>query len=305
MYLRNLEPQTQTYKPSGQTKNLRLGFAIEKFINNLKVKNIKTQGTIRQYQRQLEDFEKFVGSEILLSKINLEKISDYQAVLMDSGKKPRTVFGFLVCLRAFFKWYSAYGYSVLPWGLIELPRFQYEIRNIPTVQEIEKVRKVIKTRTLYQIRDRAIFETLTSSGLRVAELCSLKLDQIDLVSNKGSVIGKGNKLRIFFFSELASLYIKKWLSGRTTNSQYLFKSDIDEAIEPRSVQRMFAKYSKLAGVKVRPHDCRHFFATQLLQKGMNLFSVSKLLGHSSPTVTSIYLHYSDTQLQDEYRKYIK
>jgi len=149
------------------------------------------------------------------------------------------------------------------------------------------------------LRDKAILETLFSTGLRVSELCSLPRD-LDLVNDEFAVRGKGERVRVVFLSEEAKTAIKKYLTSR---------KDLDNdqmfPVTPRSVQRIIKYYAIKAGIskKVTPHVVRHMFATDLLSNGADLRSVQMLLGHANITTTQIYTHVTDKQLKDTHKKF--
>ncbi|PIZ00359.1 hypothetical protein COY62_03080 [bacterium (Candidatus Howlettbacteria) CG_4_10_14_0_8_um_filter_40_9] len=168
---------------------------------------------------------------------------------------------------------------------------------------------------LMQLRDKAIIETLFSTGLRVSELTGLNVDQVNLKSGEFMVRGKGRKDRIVFLSDRATKAISEYLNLRTDNYKPLFinlssnTDDLDEGeykrLTPRSIQRLIKKYSAIAGItkKVTPHILRHSFATDLLINGADIRSVQELLGHASITTTQIYTHLTNQKLKEVHEKY--
>ena len=167
------------------------------------------------------------------------------------------------------------------------------------------------------IRDRAILETLFSTGLRVSELVDLNVDDISFDSNEFTVIGKGRKPRTVYLSDSAKKWLKKYLATRDDNFIPLFLrysgKKMDEGdlegeslrLTARSIQRMIKKYTARAGISVdvTPHTLRHTFATGLLKSGADLRSVQELLGHSSVTTTQIYTHVTNKQLKEVHRDF--
>jgi len=164
-----------------------------------------------------------------------------------------------------------------------------------------------------RLRDKAILETLFSTGLRVSELVALKRDLIKSKTDELSVRGKGGKIRLVFLSEQARHWIKKYLDARTDIEPYLFirhdraatDRKIHAALTPRSVQRMINFYGKVAGITkpITPHTMRHSFATDLLRNGADLRAVQSLLGHASVATTQIYTHVSDAHLREVYQAF--
>lgn len=171
------------------------------------------------------------------------------------------------------------------------------------------------SKELAQLRDKAILETLFSTGLRVSELVSLNIDQVNLKSGEFMVRGKGRKDRIVFLSVRAANAISEYLKKRKDNYKPLFinlsinTDDLDEGeykrLTARSIQRIIKKYATLAGItkKVTPHMLRHSFATDLLINGADIRSVQELLGHASITTTQIYTHITNSKLREVHEKF--
>ena len=164
------------------------------------------------------------------------------------------------------------------------------------------------------LRDKAILETLFSTGLRVSELASLKREQVRADKEELTVRGKGSKPRAVFLSNQARYWIKKYLDARDDVSPFLFVShdrasgkrdSILEGLTPRSVERLVIKWAKAAGItkEITPHTLRHSFATDLLANGADLRSVQELLGHSSVTTTQIYTHVTNKHLREVYEAF--
>lgn len=168
---------------------------------------------------------------------------------------------------------------------------------------------------LVRLRDKAILETLFSTGLRVSELAGLRRDQLNLKKDELTVRGKGSKVRLVFLSEQSRYWIGKYFSARKDVSPFAFvahdragakRPDADaKPLTPRSIERVLAHYAKVAGItkQVSPHTLRHSFATDLLSNGADIRSVQSLLGHSSITTTQIYTHVTDQQLRDVYKAF--
>jgi site-specific recombinase XerD len=159
------------------------------------------------------------------------------------------------------------------------------------------------------MRDKAILETLFSTGLRVSELAGLTKDQVNLKNEEFTVRGKGGKLRVVFLSNQARYWLKLYLAKRSSMDPHLFvshdragKSREEGGLTPRSIQRLVERYAKAAGITkpITPHTLRHTFATDLLRNGADIRSVQSLLGHASITTTQIYTHITDERLKEIY-----
>lgn len=165
------------------------------------------------------------------------------------------------------------------------------------------------------IRDRALLETLFSTGLRVSELASLNRDTINLERKEFAVVGKGRKERIVFLSDSAGEWLEKYLRSRHDSFKPLFiryQGQVDPAEEgeamrltARSIQRIVEKYVKGVGlsVKATPHTLRHSFATDLLINGADIRSVQEMLGHSNISTTQIYTHVTNQHLKDVHKAF--
>jgi site-specific recombinase XerD len=164
---------------------------------------------------------------------------------------------------------------------------------------------------LKALRDKAILETLFSTGLRISELCSLNR-YIDIGRGEITVRGKGGKLRVVFLSERAKKTLNNYLSKRTDSEEALFVS-LTKAKQPkvigrilaRTIQRLVDFYSSKAGIfeRISPHQLRHQFATDLLIGGADLRSVQELLGHSNISTTQIYTHLTNKELREVHKAF--
>jgi site-specific recombinase XerD len=157
------------------------------------------------------------------------------------------------------------------------------------------------------LRDRAIFELLFSTGLRVSELCALNSD-IDLARDELSVRGKGDKVRVVFLSPAAKDAVRAYLKDRKDMDEALFMHGRPEKLHriiPRDIQLLIKRYAAIAGItsKVTPHTIRHAFATDLLSNGADIRSVQVLLGHASINTTQIYTHVTDAHLREVHKRF--
>ncbi len=222
----------------------------------------------------------------------------------------------LIALRSFLKYLSRRDIETLAPEKIELGKQPERHVEFLEVQEVERLLDApMKSQgpDMMRLRDRAVLELLWSTGLRVSELCGLKLSDVNFNRNEFSVKGKGSKYRVVFFSEDAKTWVKRYLDARRDMSPMLFVShdrakggrDAEMGLTPRTVQRLVDRYAKIAGItkRISPHTLRHSFATDLLMNGADLRSVQSLLGHASVTTTQIYTHITDSHLQEVYKAY--
>ena len=221
----------------------------------------------------------------------------------------------IIAIRGFLKYLAKRDIKTIPAEKVELGKQEEREVTFLEPAELRRLLQAPEGTSLSSLRDRAILETLFSTGLRVSELCSLNRDEIDINRGEFAVRGKGNKLRLVFLSEPAKAALASYLDKRNDAHEALFiriprnerfEKYEDLRLTPRSVQRIIKKYAVIAGIvgkKVSPHALRHSFATDLLRSGADIRSVQALLGHSSVTTTQIYTHVTDKQLREVHQRF--
>ena len=309
---------------------------IQEFLEYCEIGKNQSQKTLRNYHHYLKRFDSFVEMQSVHEpkNIDLELIRKYRLYLnrfrdekTGNSLKLITQNYHLIALRAFLKYLTKMDVKTLAPEKIELPK--NPSRQVEFLENDELVRlfKAVDSETneILKNRDKAILETLFSTGLRVSELCSLLRNNINLDRGEFTVRGKGSKLRVVFLSPEATECIKKYLALRGDNNKALFvghssvgggiEKDLQSQAEqkygefsgltPRSVQRIIKKYCLVAGIvkKVSPHTLRHSFATDLLQNGADIRSVQSMLGHASITTTQIYTHITNQGLREIHKKF--
>ncbi len=289
------------------------------FLEYLEIERNRSPRTIQNYDHYLSRFIVFSGITTV-SGINEDVIRKFRIHLnrfVDEHGLPLkkvTQNYHTIALRAFLKYLARRQIRTVPAERIELARQEEREVTFLDDVELERFLKMPKTDSLAGLRDRAILETLFSTGVRVSELCSLNRDDIG-GSGEFSVRGKGNKIRLVFLSPNALAVIKAYNARRKDADEALFvrvprddmtPKDDDLRLTPRTIQRIIRKYAVQAGIigkKVSPHTLRHSFATDLLRNGADIRSVQSLLGHSSVTTTQIYTHVTDKRLREVHEKY--
>jgi site-specific recombinase XerD len=268
------------------------------FLEYTEIERGRSLNTVRNYDHYLSVFLDY-------SKVNISKditdilVREYRLWLNRKNLKKKTQNYYLIALRAFLKYLAKRGFQTLSPEVIELAKVGERSIDLITSQELTRLLNASDVSTPSGLRDKAILETLFSTGLRVSELCALPRD-LDLVSDEFPIRGKGEKVRVVFLSEEAKIAIKKYLASRKDlDNDQMFPMTV------RSVQRIIKHYAIKAGIskKVTPHVVRHMFATDLLSNGADLRSVQMLLGHANITTTQIYTHVTDKQLKDTHKKF--
>jgi len=295
--------------------------AKRQFLEHTEIERGRAVKTIENYDRYLTRF--FKWAEIKnTNDITEEKIREFRLWLNrqpGAGKdsmKRKTQNYYLIALRSFLKFLRKRGIDGMSPERIELAKVPERSLDILTTQELERLMKApmeayaketdAHKRTNY-LRDRAIFELLFSTGLRVSELCALNSD-IDLTRDEVSVRGKGDKVRVVFLSPAAKEAIRAYLKERKDMDEALFmdgRVNKQHRIIPRDIQLHIKKYAARAGItsKVTPHTLRHAFATDLLSNGADIRSVQVLLGHASINTTQIYTHVTDAHLREVHKRF--
>lgn len=301
--------------------NERYTKAMQRYINDfleyLEIEKNRSPKTLENYRRYLMHFSAFARISDP-GAITPELVRTYRLHLhrMEGGSggrlKVNTQTYYLIALRSFLKFLQKRDVKTLASEKIELGKLRERELDFLEQAEMERLLEAPEGSDITTLRDRAMLETLFSTGLRVSELCSLNRKNINLDKGEFAVLGKGGKLRVVFLSDRAKDALKAYDNVRTDMDDALFvRHDIkqntrdDLRLTPRSIQRMIKKYAAKAGVvkKVTPHQLRHFFATDLLQGGADIRSVQAMLGHASITTTQIYTHYTDSKLKEIHKKF--
>jgi len=223
---------------------------------------------------------------------------------------------FLVALRSFFRYLIKQKVNTISPEMIELGKQREREIKFLDQTKLNNLFKAVDTSDVMGIRDRAILETLFSTGLRVSEMVALNREHVNIESGEFGVIGKGGKARVVFLTKKAKEWLRKYFSLRNDPYKPLFirysgpnseedLSDEKKRLSVRSVERMIEKYRKKAGIlfRIGPHMLRHSYATDLLQQGADIRSVQEMLGHKNISTTQIYTHVTNTRLREVHEKF--
>lgn len=285
---------------------------IERFLKYLDVERNVSKHTIRAYEIDLKDFSRFCGSEI--DKIDLIDIRGFVSELINKGKSKTTVSRKIATVRSFFRYLYQEGVVKLnPAKLIPSPKTAKKLPNFLSVDDVCSLLESPERIGMLSVRDKAILEMLYSSGLRVSEIVSLDLEDINVRDGLIKVKGKGRKERIVPVGKKALDALKLYLverkllrkrKGIKETDTALFLNKKGERLTDRQVRRIVVKYAKTSGIKgqIGPHVLRHTFATHLLIGGADLRVIQELLGHSSLSTTQRYTHLDIGHLIDVYDK---
>ena len=300
------------------SKTASLPELVEQFLEYLEIEKNCSPLTIRDYRHYLNRFVKSLSpspSQLTPENIDLETVRKYRVYLARFEYKDRTLSRqtqayHVIALRAFLRWLIKNDYETLSPEKIDLPKGESRSLKFLDASQLERLLNQPEISKIQGKRDKAILETLFSTGLRVSELTKLDKSKVDLNRREFGVIGKGGRARVVFLSESAAEWIKKYLQERNDHFEPLFirhGGKIDPTtpgekmrLTTRSVQRIVEKYVKKARlpIKITPHGLRHSFATDLLMAGADIRSVQEMLGHKNISTTQIYTHVTNKQLRE-------
>lgn len=284
---------------------------IEKFLRYLEIEKNFSGHTILNYKLDLFDFKKFL-KDSPVEGVDYLSLRKYLAYLKGNNLTNRTISRRLSCLRSFFKFLFREGLiKNNPTLMLSTPKQDKLLPIFLTEDEVVKLIEAPSADTVLGLRDRAILETLYSTGMRVSELVSLDIDNIDFVSTTvKNVLGKGKKERSLPLGNRALSAINKYLSNRNSHKKKIKETNIlflnknNGRITDKGIRKIINKYIHKASLKsgISPHTLRHSFATHLLNGGADLRSVQELLGHANLSTTQIYTHLTTDKLKSVYDK---
>lgn len=290
-------------------RNEKTDKILVKYKQYLKLEKALSDNTVEAYLTDLNKLLAFLTLEnIHILDVTLENLEEFSAGLHDIGIHPRSQARILSGIRSFYRFLIMEDYlEADPTELLESPQIGLKLPEVMTVEEIDWLIESIDRGTKEGQRNRAILETLYSCGLRVSELCNLKLS--DLYFDEGfiKVEGKGSKQRLVPISPRAVKEINLYFSDRcqmkikSDFEDFVFISNFGKNISRIMVFHIIKELAERIGLmkKISPHTFRHSFATHLLEGGANLRAIQCMLGHESIGTTEIYIHIDRNMLRSE------
>lgn len=295
---------------------------ITKFLEHLSGQRNFSQHTVRSYQADLVQFCQFLASgedapkalSGRLLSVGPGQVRAFLAALRNEKYSRATVARKLAALRSLYKYFVRTGrMKASPAAVVRAPKRPKKLPGcldeiqVATLLSAPLAAEDSPQANLLAMRDRAILETIYSSGLRVSELVGLNLEDLDIADGTLRIRGKGRKERIAPLGSVAADAIEEYLRLREKVFEVagpLFINKLGGRISDRSVRRKLDKYIRELGIggKISPHTLRHSFATHMLNRGADLRSVQELLGHKSISTTQIYTHLTTAHLKAAYEK---
>ena len=307
------------------------GDLVQQFLHSIEYEKNFSEHTLKSYRGDLGQFMAFLSGPSdsedsgggaasrradvvalgrLIRKVDVLTLRRYLASLRESSYSRATIARKLATLRSFYKHLCRVGeVSENPVASIRTPKQERRLPKFLDPTEIQRLLDAPKGTDLLTLRDRAMLETLYSTGMRVSELCLMDLDDVDFLGEVVRVRGKGKRERLAPIGSYAVKAIKHYLTARGQHPQAagfepkpVFLNRHGKRLSQRSVRRKLVKYLAEAGLDphVSPHTLRHSFATHMLNRGADLRAVQELLGHRSLSTTQIYTHVTMSRMKDVY-----
>ena len=284
---------------------------IRAFLNYLRVEKGLAQNTISSYGRDLAKFAAFADQEgRSVEQVQRGDVVDFLAALYHRGLDSRSVARHLAALRHFFRFALSEGVvKEDPAATIESPKFRSTLPTHLSTAEVERLLAQPDASTMLGSRDKAMIELLYSTGLRVTELVTLRVGDIQMEAGCLRCIGKGDKERLVPVGRPALAAVEEYLRSarpkllRRRTSPYLFLNRFGNRLGRVGFWQILAAYGRRAGLRLKltPHQLRHSFATHLLEHGADLRSVQMMLGHADISTTQIYTHVAQERLKQIYK----
>ncbi len=300
---------------------ITLARAIDEFESYVADARRYSPRTVRAYRSDLDrfagfwerDFGEGSAGKTPLSRVDTLAVRSYLASLHRGRLASRSLARHLSTLRSFFRWACREGHlEKNPARALPAPRLPKTLPRAMTLPDTERLLEADEDAPFPE-RDRALFELLYATGLRVSEAASLEIEDVDFASRLLRVVGKGNKERIAPFGEAAEEALEAYLPLRRErrkrapdagDSEPLFINARGGRLTTRSMARLLKRRLRAAGLpaEISPHALRHSFATHLLEAGADLRAIQELLGHASLSTTQKYTHLDAARLREVYRK---
>ncbi|MGD2141780.1 MAG: site-specific tyrosine recombinase XerD [Burkholderiales bacterium] len=287
---------------------------LDAFCDALWLEDGLSRNSLDSYRRDLRIFSEWLADARKKSLLQAEHsdLLAYLAKRFQNDIKPRSAARLLSSLKRFYRYLYREGQiSADPSLQIDSPKLPRGLPGVLTEDDVQALIMAPDERTARGVRDRAMLETLYASGLRVSELVSLTVQQLNQNAGVLRVLGKGAKERLVPVGEEALDWIRRYLAGArpallgARSSDALFVTTRAQAMTRQAFWNLIKRYAVAAGIrkKVSPHTLRHAFATHLLNHGADLRAVQMLLGHTDISTTQIYTHVARERLKDLHAKH--
>jgi len=287
---------------------------IDAFLDYLTVECGLADNTVLAYRADLDKFGVYLVERGVerFDDVDADRVVDYLMRLKEDGMAPNSIGRGLVAIKMLFRFLWAEGQlNRDPTAVLQSPRVSRRLPEVMTSREVSRVLAAPKGDSALEQRDRAILEVLYATGARASEVCSLRVDSLDLDYGYLRCYGKGGTERIVPLHRKAVTAVRRYLAlarphlARGRDVPSLFLSRTARPLGRQDVWRLVRKYALIAGIRrhISPHTLRHSFATHLLEGGADLRAVQEMLGHADIATTQIYTHVDQRRLKAIHRRY--
>ena len=281
------------------------------FFNFLENDKKLSENTLQSYKRDLKQFRKYLEeNEIHYNRVKEEDIKNYISELHENGKKASSISRCIASIRSFYQFVlKNKKIKVDPTANIQSPKIEKRVPSVLTAKEVELLLEQPKDIDLKGIRDKAMLEFAYATGMRVTEIISLNVEDVNL--EEGYVVCKnGNKQRNIPLGTMSLKALKEYIEEardilvKTASEPALFVNINGTRLTRQGFWKIIKFYKEQAHITkdITPHVLRHSFATHLLQNGADLKAIQTMLGHSDISSTQVYMQFQDEGLKNVYRK---
>jgi integrase/recombinase XerD len=291
---------------------MRVEHATDSFLSYCRVERALANNTTLAYGRDLSEFARWLGEEgiVKVTDVDGEAIRKYMRSLSVSGASARTVARKLSTVKGFFHFLTQEDViEQNPVTNISGPKIGRPLPAAASEHELLRLLEAPDVSTLRGLRDRAMLSLTYAAGLRVSELLSVSIGELDRSRGTISTVGKGGRRRVVPVGHLTLGHVEQYLTERQENaaqaeSRLLFCGPKGKALTRQTFWKIVRRYGRIAGVRadLHPHSLRHSFASHLLSGGADLRSVQLLLGHVSIATTEIYTYVSARHVRDAHER---
>ena len=294
-------------------KVMKMESYVSQFINYLEVERGLAPNTLESYGRDLHQFQNYLqnGNMEILKDSNRTTITTYLSSLQSKGRAVSTISRNLAAIKSFYQYLVRERYLENdPAANLESPKLEKKLPKVLTILEVEELLKQPSVQLPTGLRDKAMLELLYATGIRVSELISLNISDVNLEMGYIKCYGKGAKERIIPLGSIAVKCVQDYLAKgrskliRTYEEASLFVNHHGNRLTRQGFWKIIKKYAHEAAInkEITPHTLRHSFATHLLENGADLRSVQEMLGHADISTTQIYTHVTNNRLKEVYDK---
>ena len=284
---------------------------LKQFFKFLEINKKSSNNTLQSYKRDLVKFEQYLAeNDIKYNKVTNEELKKYMEYLTEQNKKPSTISRTIASIRAFYQFEVKNNKNIKdPTESIRSPKIEKRTPCILTAEEVELLLDQPKDVDLKGTRDKAMLEFAYATGMRVTEIISLNIDDINL--QEATVICKnGTKQRVIPLGKMSLLALKEYVEEarnilvKSEKEKALFVNLNGKRLTRQGFWKIIKYYQEQANITkdITPHTLRHSFATHLLQNGADLKSIQMMLGHSDISSTQVYMQFQNGGLNDVYKK---